>query len=313
MGEALRDLRLSILDQSPITDDLDRDATLRESLSLAELADREGYHRLWFAEHHNSLSFGGAAPEILTALALQLTSRIRVGTGGILLPLYAPQKVAESLGLLQRIHGDRVDIGVGRAAFAAMDFRERLEGVRSLLPPGFPEAAREPEHRVWVLGAGGSSATLAGQLGAGYAQGHFLAPSATARGLHAYREAHESRPGFAILAVRAVTADTAEEARCLARAMALWRARKDLGIDGPIPSIERAAHGTWSEAERVRADVREAEILHGTPHLLAQRVRELAGIHGTDEVMVNTLTSDPRVRAHSYMLLAEAFRRDGGG
>lgn len=299
---------LSVLDQSPITDHLDRTDALQESLRLAERAEREGYRRIWYAEHHHSMSFASPAPETMTALALERTTRIRVGTGGILLPLYTPQKVAETMGLLQQVHGDRVDIGIGSAALHTNDFPHKVETLLSRLPEGMPQTLTEPEHRVWVLGAGGTSAPLAANLGTGYVQGHFLSPSSTPRGMRAYWDGVGKRPGFAVIAVRAVTADTAEKAQRLAAATALWRARKDLNFDSAIPSLDRAERDReWSDEERARAVTREAGIIHGTPEDVRDQLLALAEQHRASEIMVNTLTSDPADRDASYTLLAEAF------
>lgn len=301
---------LSILDQSPITDHLDRAEALQESLRLAELADREGYRRIWYAEHHHSQSFASPAPEMMTALALERTTRIRVGTGGILLPLYSPQKVAETMGLLQQVHGDRVDVGIGRAAFRSEDFPEKLATLLAQLPDFRADSGIEPDRRVWLLGVGGSSAPLAAELSIGYVQGHFFSPSATARGMRAYWDAIGHNPGRAVIAVRAVTAHTAEKARQLAAATALWRARKDLGIDSPIPSLDRACRDSeWSEQEHARAATRETGIIHGTPEQVRDQLLALASEHRADEIMINTLTSDPEDRNTSYALLAEVFDR----
>lgn len=305
---------LSVLDQSPISDHLDRTEALQQSLKLAELAEREGYRRIWYAEHHHSQSFASPAPEMMTALALERTTQIRVGTGGILLPLYAPQKVAETMGLLQQVHGDRVDIGIGRAGLRPEDFPEKLADLLRLLPEGTSQTHTEPERRVWMLGAGGSSAPLAAHLGAGYVQGHFLSPSSTPRGMQSYWNAVGDDDAFAIIAVRAVTAPTAERARQLAAATALWRARKDTGIDSPIPSLDRAARDNeWSEAERTRAKTRESGIIYGTPEDVREQLLALAAEHRAREIMVNTLTSDPEDRNTSYRLLAEAFDRSPAG
>ncbi|MFZ4841856.1 MsnO8 family LLM class oxidoreductase [Mycetocola saprophilus] len=309
MGELQSPIRLSILDQSPITDHTDRDAAPAASLRLARLADGLGYDRIWFAEHHNSLSFASAAPDIMAAQALAGTTRIRVGTGGILLPLSTPHRVAETMGLLQRVHGDRVDIGLGRAAFVDPAFPEHVEQVVGLLPDEFPHTTDEPAHRVWILGVGGSSARAAGRLGTGYVQGHFLAPGSSEGGLGAYRETVGARPVAAMLAIRAVTARNSEYAEDLARAMALWRARKDLGRDAPVPSIRRALHGHWTRAEHARADGHQAGIVRGEPSVVFRRLGELARALGVNQVMINTLTSDPADREQSYALLAEESQR----
>src|SRR5699024_9713951 len=146
------------------------------------------YHRIWFAEHHHSRSFASPAPEMMAALALERTRTIRAGTGGILVPLYPVQKVIEVMSLLAHAHGDRVDTGVGRAALDDPDYGEKIAALVRDLGDLHPPVPGEPEGRVWVLGAGGSAAPVAGGLGAGYAHGHFFVPRGGEAAMAAYRE-----------------------------------------------------------------------------------------------------------------------------
>lgn len=303
-------MRLSVLDQVPVTDHTPTPAgALASSLRLAQEVDTLGYHRIWFAEHHHSASFASSAPEMMAALALERTATIRVGTGGILLPLYQATKVIEVMGLLGQVHGDRVDTGVGRAALDDPAYAEKIHALVGALGAEHPAVPGEPDGRVWVLGAGSSAAPLAGDLGAGYVHGHFFVPRGGEEATAAYREASTTtghRP-HTVLAVRTITAEDPARAQKLAEAMLLWRARKDLGYDGPIPSVGATAAHRWTDAERTRAKARSTAIITGTPDVVAQRLHDLAKGHGADEVMINTLTSDPDDRLSSYRLLAEQF------
>ncbi|WP_211359758.1 MsnO8 family LLM class oxidoreductase [Actinocorallia herbida] len=244
-------LRLSVLDQSPLTGDAGPADALARSLDLARQADSLGFHRVWFAGHHRSGSFAGTSPETMAAPALERTSRIRagsgrvgsgrVGSGGILLPRHRPDKVAETMGILAFVHPGRVDVGIGRGGGPAADFDRKVSDLRGLLLDAAAGSADpgEPAAHLWLLGAGGSSAPLAGSLGAGYAFGHFFAPSrgrAVLAGYRAHLPSGAARGG-PLLAVRAVAAADPERAAALARAMLLWRARKDLGTDAPVPSL----------------------------------------------------------------------------
>lgn len=325
-------MKISILDQVPITDHTPEAGAIDSSLQFAVDAERLGYQRIWFAEHHHSKSFACSAPEMVAALALERTTRIRVGTGGILLPFYAPEKVAEAMTVLGRVHGDRVDPGVGQGSYGDATYPARIEALVSALGGQWPGDADEPEGRVWVLGSGTGSAPVAGRLAAGYVHAHFLNPGSGEAGMLAYRDgiarAAEERavtreigagdaiglaaPGSGVrphsmLAVRVIVADTGERAAELARATLLWRVRKDLGHDGPIPSTERAAQHEWTDHERARAAVRAESIVYGTPAGVRARLTAMAEAHLADELMLNTLTSDPADRLESYRLLAEAF------
>ncbi len=302
-------MRLSILDQVPVTEHTPPDKAIESGLRLAVEAEELGYHRIWYAEHHRSASFASTAPEMMTALALERTQQIRIGTGGILLPLYPAEKVAEIMGLLTSVHGDRVDAGVGRAALDDPAYGEKIAALVRTLGTRHDSVPGEAAGRVWVLGAGGSAAPLAGAVGAGYAHGHFFVPRGGEAATAAYRTSageHGHRP-HTVLAVRVITAETNERARALADAMLLWRARKDLGHDGPVPSAETTAAHAWSDAERTRAKARSQAIIAGTPDDVHRTLMNLGRVHRADEIMINTLTSDPADRYASYRLLAQEF------
>lgn len=305
-------IRLSVLDQSPIGEGQSAADALRTTVTLAQYAEALGYHRYWLAEHHESRSFAGTAPEVLTGLLLQSTARLRVGTGGILLPRYHPDKAAETMTLLRRLHPGRVDVGIARGGGPSADFGDRLQRLyQRLTEPGTGATADagEPVGNLWLLGAGGSTAPLAGSLGAGYAFGHFFAPRNGPTAVAEYRR--HLRAGSSpstVLAVRAVTAEDPRHAAALAQAMLLWRARKDLGHDGPIPTPTTAARHIWTPEERAQAAMHRPTILHGTPEQLHVHLASLARAHRATEIMINTLAASPEDRMASYELLAARFR-----
>lgn len=303
-------MRLSILDQVPLTEHAPTvPEALSSGLQLAQEAEDLGYHRIWFAEHHHSKSFASAAPEMMTALALERTSRIRVGTGAILLPYYRAQKVTEAMGLLAAVHPDRVDIGVGRAALSDPHYAQKIAALVHDLDAVHEPSDTEPAGRAWVLGAGGSTAPLPGTLGAGYVHGHFLRPSGGQPATRAYREAaaNAGRTAHTVLAVRFATADTEDKAQALADALLLWRVRKDFGHDGPIPTTATAANHPWGTQERARAKERSQALIVGTPDKVRDQLLALAQAHGADELMLNTLVCDPADRLDAYRLLAQSF------
>ncbi|MGO3717195.1 MAG: LLM class flavin-dependent oxidoreductase [Glutamicibacter arilaitensis] len=305
-------MRLSILDQVPLTEHAPTvPEALSSGLQLAQEAEHLGYHRIWFAEHHHSKSFASAAPEMMTALALERTKRIRIGTGAILLPYYQAQKVAESMSLLVAVHPDRVDIGVGRAALSDPHYAQKIAALVHDLDAVHEPSDTEPAGRLWVLGAGGSTAPLPGTLGAGYVHGHFLRPTGGEPATRAYREAaaNAGHRAHTVLAVRFATADTEDKAQALADALLLWRVRKDLGNDGPVPSVATAASYRWSDQERARAAERRQALIVGTPDSVRDQLLALAEAHGADELMLNTLVCDPADRLESYRLLAQSFSK----
>ncbi|MFD7137623.1 MsnO8 family LLM class oxidoreductase [Streptomyces sp. NPDC059894] len=316
-------MRVSVLDQSPVGEGHTGADALRASLDLARHADRLGFARFWVAEHHRSAGFAGSAPEVLAGAVLSATDRIRVGTGGVLLPRYPALKVAEVFGALSALHPGRVDMGIGRAGGPVADFPERLAELRSLLrlpgsayvPPDALTAVPPVPPELWLLGASVGSAAAAGELGVGYAFAHFLVPGPSARALEAYRAARAAATAEeghgGLLAVRAVVADTRARADELARAMLLWRARKDLGDDRPLPSAQTVRRHRWTGLESERASHHGRSLIHGTVEEVVPRLRALAEANGVRELMVNTLTQDPADRGRSYRLLAEGFGLSG--
>ncbi|GAB2843103.1 hypothetical protein GCM10022221_47960 [Actinocorallia aurea] len=299
-------MRLSVLGQSPRTDDAGATDTLEDSLDLARLADDLGFHRVWFAEHHRSRSFAGTSPEMLAALALERTSRPGSAPAGFSFPATKPTRSPRPWDC------SRSSIPEGSTwASAAEAVRpptsaggHRTAGSAPGLgrDPGRPRRAhREP----WVLGAGGSSAPLAAALGAGYAFGHFFDPL-RGRAVRSDYRAHlpsGTAPAGPVLAVRAVGAADPERAAALALAMLLWRARKDLGDDAPVPSLTDLDRHIWTPDESRQAAVHSPAILHGTPDSLHARLTALAATHGVKEIMINTLTAGPR-RPHGVLRTA---------
>jgi luciferase family oxidoreductase group 1 len=268
-GEALK---LSIIDQSPVPAGFTPADALRNTIELAQLAERLGYERYWIAEHHAIEALASPAPEILIARLGAETSSIRIGSGGVMLPHYSPMKVAEVFRVLHALYPDRIDLGVGRApggtpleSYALWrtrgehpqsdDFGQQLVELLAFLKRSFP--ANHPFSRirlspeipgvpeVWLLGSSMWSASAAAQLGLPYAFAHFIDPVSTRLAIEHYRSHFKpanngwSHPRV-ILAVGALCADTEEEAERLISSARLFRRRIRRGELGPIPTPEEA-------------------------------------------------------------------------
>jgi alkanesulfonate monooxygenase SsuD/methylene tetrahydromethanopterin reductase-like flavin-dependent oxidoreductase (luciferase family) len=289
-------MRLSVLDQSPISEGSTAADALRASVRLAVAAENLGVSRYWVAEHHDSPGFASVAPEILVPVLLAGTRRMRVGSGGVLLPRYSASKVAEVFNVLSALYPGRVDLGIGRAGGPADRFPEQLAEVQRSLVGDTP---------IWLLGGSASSAGLAATLDTAYCFAHFLNPRPAMAALDTY---HQRSPNpRSALAVRVLMADTAAKAEELAAGLLLWRSRKDLGDDRPLPSPESTRKHRWTSAELQRAGDNSRALLSGTPEQLHGVLTELAVAHGVDELVVNTLTHDPADRLRSYELLAEVL------
>lgn len=327
-------LRLSVLDQSPIPDGADAAAALRTTVALAQAADRLNYTRYWLAEHHNTLGLAGSSPEVLVATVAAATERIRVGSGGVMLPHYSALKVAETFKVLSALHPGRIDLGIGRApggdplsAYALRrpdhqePFPQQVQQLMGWLDGGL--AANHPYARVratplppkppevWLLGSSDYSANAAAAFGTAFSFAHFINPSVGLQAVAEYRERFE--PSDALQApqvnvgVAAIVADTEAEAERLASSVGLWRLRLERGDPGPVPSVEEALAYPYSAIERARLEQNRQRLVVGAPEQVRDQLVELATAYRADELVILTITHDQQARIRSYELLAEAF------
>jgi len=336
-------LALSILDQSTIASGRGADEAIRETLAVAQLADRLGYARYWLAEHHNSQSHAGAAPEILISAIAATTRRIRIGSAGVMLPHYSSLKVAEQFRMLEAIAPGRIDLGVGRApgsdgrtAYAlnpvaaqsgADRFPAQVQELLGWLGEGLPEnhpfrtIRAQPEGptrpEVWMLGSSEYGAQLAAYLGLPYCFAHFITDGAgTAEALSLYRQTFRPEAGrlpapHAALGVFALCAATEEEAKRLFLSRAVWRLSRDRGIYPPLPSVAEAEAYPATPAEAARIERMRERAIIGTPEQVRARLESLAAEMGAQEVAVLSPVHDPAARRESVRLLARAFGLPG--
>lgn len=327
-------MRLSVLDQSPISEGTQPSQALQNTLDLARLADRLGYHRYWVAEHHGGPMLAGPSPEALIGPIAANTSRIRVGSGGVMLPHYSPFKVAETFSLLAGLFPGRIDLAIGRASgtdplttFALQrdrrqanpdDFPQQLAELLAYLDgelpadhafahlatdlPGHPE---KPEP--WLLGSSAQSAIWAGQLGLPYAFADFINPRQEELA-DLYRDrfqpsARLQSPRVAV-GVWSLCADTDEEAERLAASsrMAMTMLRRGRLI--PVPPIEKALRFLESEG---RGAPNQRRLVLGSPETVRAGLEELVSAYGAEEAIVVGITYDHAARRRSYELIAEAF------
>ncbi|MEV7628771.1 MsnO8 family LLM class oxidoreductase [Actinoplanes sp. NPDC089786] len=295
---------LSVLDQSPVAHDRDTARAVRDTVRLARAVDDLGYRRFWVAEHHNSATFAGAAPVVLAATLLENTKQMRIGTGGVLLPRHDPAHVAETFHLLADLHPGRVDLGIGRAGGPAATFPAKVDLLRRTLAQLRAGRSSGSGPALWLLGSGTVAAELAGEQGIDYCFGHFLSPAAAGPALAAYTARSVRRP---TLAVRVFVSPNGRRAGVLAADYLLWRARKDLGANEPLPCEGEADRHPWTAAERIHAAHDAGAIVVGDPAEVGVRLTELAAAHGVEEVVVNTLAPDLADRIRTYELLVEAM------
>ena len=330
-------LPLSILDLSVVTTGTPPAAALRNSIDLARHADSLGYVRYWLAEHHSLPSVASPAPDIMIGQIAAVTERIRVGSGGVMLPNHAPLMVAERFKMLEALFPGRIDLGIGRAPGtdqATMhalrrrldiregdDFLERLQELTLWetrgFPPGHPynNVVAMPDDAplppIWLLGSSDYSSELAAQVGMGFAFAHHFASHDAVAALTHYRSNFRptrwrSTP-HGILAVAVVVAETDEEAERLASSMDLSRLLRDRGRYVTLPSVEEALAYPYTEADRASIARNRSRLFVGSPATVRQALQPLITASHADELMVITAVYDHEARKRSYSLLADAF------
>jgi luciferase family oxidoreductase group 1 len=328
---------LSVLDLSPVTTVTPGSVALRNSLDLARLAEQLGYTRYWVAEHHNLANIASSAPEIMIGQIAAATSRIRVGSGGVMLPNHAPLMVAERFKVLEALFPGRIDLGLGRApgtdpvtsyalrarqdARGGDDFLERFQELLAFERGGFAE--NHPFRKVhamptdvalppiWLLGSSGYSAELAALVGTGFAFAHHFADYDAQSAMLTYREhfkpsAAMDQP-YAILGTAVIAADSDAEAERIAASADLHYARRAKGEYAPLASPEEAAAYPYSPIDRERMARHRARLVVGGVDTVKARLLQLIETTRADELMVTTMVYDHAARRRSYELLARAF------
>jgi luciferase family oxidoreductase group 1 len=324
--------RLSVLDQSPIAEGSSAGDALRNTLDLARTADRAGYHRFWMAEHHASPGLAGAAPEAMIGPVALATSRIKVGSGGIMLPHYSPFKIAETFALLAELAPGRIDLGIGRAPGSDQRTALALQRDRSNLisPHDFPNNLAEllayyegtlpadhpfaalgrtipAEHpTVYLLGSSPDSAHWAAEAGLPYVIADFINSDATMLADIYRREFRPSARLAApelIVATWAIAADTREQALDYAMPAQMMFAHLIRGELIPVPSVAKAKH--WLAENPVPQRRRRTSL--GTPADVRAQLDEVARLYGADELMLVNIMPDHAARVRSYELLADEY------
>lgn len=334
------ELKLSVLDQSVAVTGRTQDASLRQTLALAQHCEALGYHRFWVSEHHSHPTIVGSAPEVLMAAIAARTERIRIGSAGVMLPHYAPLKVAEQFRVLDALAPGRIDLGVGRAPGSdgrtahllnphnrgADNFGQQVLELRAWvnestggagMPPGhpghgvhaFPSGPTAPV--LWMLGSSDYGAQMAAYFGLPYAFAWFITDGqGAAEALHMYRQTFQpsaQHPApHAAVCVWALAADTEAEAWRLFSSRERFRMDRNTGALGPLLSPDDAARD-YSPLERDALLALRARAFVGTGPQVAEKLRALAAELDVAEIAVITWTWDAAAQRRSYELLAEAM------
>jgi luciferase family oxidoreductase group 1 len=328
---------LSILDLTPIEAGESAQQALQHSVDLAVLAEQLGYHRIWYAEHHNTAGLASGSPEVLIAHIATQTTRLRLGSGGVMLPNHAPLRIVEAFRLLEALHPGRIDLGLGRApgtdtltAFALRRSREALRAddypnqLAELL--AFDDQSFPDDHPfreilavpgdvslppVWLLGSSDFSAELAAQAGLGFAFAAHINGAGAVTALRRYREAFVPSPRYpapqAILTVSVAVGEDAAHAEELARVNDLFLLRLRSGQRGGRPTVAEARAYQFTPAERAAIAAMPMRYFAGDAASVQQQITTLADEAQADEIMITTFLANPADRARALTGLAGAF------
>ena len=331
-------ISFSVLDQSIANAGRPQAEAIRNTLALASATEAMGYQRFWVSEHHNNATIVGSAPEILIGAIAATTTRIRIGSAGVMLPHYSPYKVAEQFRVLDAIAPGRIDLGLGRApgsdgrtAFALNpqanerptqfpnDIRDLQAWLTaSPLRDGHPFAsvraypAGDTSPEIWILGSSDYGAQVAAHFGLPYAFAWFFTDGAGgAEAMRLYRDLYRPSPRHPeprpALCVWALAAETAEEAQHHFTSRARFRLLRDRGTFLPLEAPETAAAHDYSDAERARMEEFRRAAFVGTGRQVAERITDLAQRMQASEIAIVTWAYDEAARVTSYRLIAEAL------
>jgi luciferase family oxidoreductase group 1 len=327
-------VRLSILDQSPISSNQTAREALNESMKLAQAGESMGYTRYWIAEHHDLPGLACSAPEVMLGYIGANTSSIRIGSGAVLLPHYKPYKVAEVYNMLATMFPGRIDVGIGRAPggsaeatnaltdnflqqvwnmpnsvkdllhFLEKDFPSEHEFAKVSASP-IPEVSPMP----WLLGTSKKSALLAAKNGMSYAFGQFMSDHDGAAIIQQYLDNFQPRKADqtpqVLLTVSAICAETSEKADEVALSSLVWALQRGKGEGKGVPSIVEARHYTLNEKEKETMEKMKRNMVIGNPQQVKQKLNELQTKFKADEIMLVTITHSPEDRIQSYKLIAK--------
>ena len=334
------DLTLSILDQSPVHKDEDSVQSLQRTIELATKADDWVYHRYWVAEHHSSDRVMGSSPEVLISHILAKTTRIRVGSGGVMLQHYSPYKVAENFNVLASLAPGRVDLGIGRgpgglpqstlalqqATAGERDIGGKITELREFLSgdlaethplhglmasPSPPEAAG-----LFLLGTSVSSAEMAAELGIPYVFALFLNSDqeVMTEAMKTYHNRFDTTGRGnkrAMLALPVVVADSPEEAAGYAAEIKVVRISLESGRTLTAGNLASAENFGKQSGEKFQIHVYDAPVVHGSPEVAVQKLVDIQALHNADEIVVVTAINDFQKRLRSYELLSQAMTNRG--
>lgn len=330
-------MRLSILDQAPISSNQSALEALDASMRLAQAGEKLGYTRFWVAEHHDIPGLACSAPEIMLSYIGAHTQKIRLGSGAVLLPHYRPYKIAEVFNMLATLFPNRIDVGIGRAPGGSAEAAEALSGnflqnvwdmpssVEELMHffnRDFPEGHKfaslkatpvpEMKPETWLLGTSKKSAILAARNGMSYAFGQFMSEENGSEIIQQYKKdfipRNKKDVPQALVTVSAFCAETTEKAEELALSSFVWSLAKDKELTkSGVPSIEEAKKYQLNEKEKEKLEEMKKNCIIGNPGEVREQFYSIQENYQVDEIMIVSITHSPEDKIQSYKYIAEAM------
>lgn len=327
-------LKLSILDQSPISEGQTAHEALKDTVELAKWADQAGFERFWVSEHHDTDTLAGSTPEILVSHIAGMTESIKVGSGGVMLPHYSSYKVAENFKLLEALFPGRIDVGLGRApggmprATRALQdgavrdihqYPQQIDELAAYLHDALPEnhplyglkatPISDTVPEMWLLGSSSSSASLAAEKGLPYTFALFINGEGGESYVRHYHEQFQPSPYFekpkSIVAVFAVCAKTEEKANYIAGSLDLTLLRLEQGMSSKgTPHPDKYVQYRLGQFEKARVDFNRQRMVVGSPSQVKEQLERLSDRYQTDEIMLTTIAFNFIDKIESFKLIA---------
>ncbi|VYT99876.1 MsnO8 family LLM class oxidoreductase [Clostridium tertium] len=330
-------IKLSALDQSPIREGSTSTEALNNTITLAVELEKLGYYRFWVSEHHDTKSLAGSSPEVLISSIAARTNKIRVGSGGVMLPNYSPYKVAENFKVLEALYPNRIDLGLGRAPGGMPLATKALMQGRSIFNDNYEEKVLDlvryiydivPENHefsglkatpiintypeIHILGSSGGSAGLASGIGASYAYAQFITGGMGVSSVNWYRDNFKksviSSAPNTIICSFVICGETEEEVNNQIAIMDLTLLLVEMGKSLGVPSLEKALNYKYSEAEMKVVNRNRKRMIVGTPDKIREQLINMSKLYNTDEFMIINLNTSLEEKLKSYRLISEAFK-----
>ena len=332
----MNNIRLSVLDQSPVRKGVTAAEAVAETVELAKLTDKLGYTRFWVSEHHNTGSLAGSTPEVLIAHLAGQTQNMRIGSGGIMMPNHSTLKVAENFRMLEALFPGRIDLGMGRAPgtdrltasilnpsnqFREQDFVEQLADLQNYFNDtaengpvaakirAIPQVDTTPD--MWLLSSSGQSGLFASHFGMGFTFAHFINPAGGAQAVELYRSRFQPSAELpqpeANVAIFAFCSEDEEKVRQHLAVMDYRFLQFEKG--GPILPLtyEDIKDVTYTLPEQERIKYNRRRVIAGTPVQMKEIITRLAATYQVNEIILATIAEDFDDRLESYRLLAQQF------